>query len=71
VEEGERGQRGTFSMRGEGEGGSECWAIQGCRKHSATVGLSLGRENCAHSICWQAGSLGGRQENGASSLLCK
>ena len=28
-------------MRGEGEGGSECWAIQGWRKHSDTEGRDL------------------------------
>ena len=30
-----------MSMRGEGEGGSECPEIQGCFRHSATLGRSL------------------------------
>ena len=31
----------TLSISGEGEGGSECWAIQGWWKHSDTVGRCL------------------------------
>ena len=31
----------TLSIRGEGEGGSECWAIHGWWKHSDTVGRCL------------------------------
>ena len=35
------GAAGILSMRGEGEGGSECPEIQGCFRHSATLGRSL------------------------------
>ena len=36
-----RKKRLTLSISGEGEGGSECWAIQGWWKHSDTVGRCL------------------------------